>query len=55
MSRPLTLDPALIEAAQTVADLEALKPHVKPESQLLFDNKWRLLSNSKSEQARAAK
>lgn len=44
---------ALIEAASTLEDLEALRTHVKPESQLLFDNKWRSLS--KSEQARAAK
>lgn len=46
---------ALIEAAVTVEDLEALRVHVKPESQLLFDNKWKILSNSKSEQARVAK
>jgi hypothetical protein len=37
---------ALIESATTAEDLEALKPHVKPESQLLFDNKWKTLSKS---------
>ena len=45
---------ALIEAAVSTEDLEALKPHVKPESQLLFDNKWKTLS-SRLGQARAAK
>jgi len=45
---------ALIESATSTADLEALRTHVKPESQLLFDNKWKTLS-SRSEQARVAK
>jgi hypothetical protein len=43
---------ALINAATSIEELENLKPHLKPELQLLWDNK---ASSLRSEQARAAK